>query len=193
MARAAGELVDGNGAARVVEAMGGRPMTLRRARSGDAALLFEWTNDPVVRASSFVTKPVEWEEHVRWFEARLASASSTLYVASDAAGQPLGLVRFERTEDGRAEIGVSVAATFRGQGRAAPLLRAGVSAYWRDVGPCPVDAYIRPTNEASLRAFRHAGFVDDGNAMVKGVEAVRTVRAPALPVEKGGANAHRNA
>ncbi len=57
------ELVDGCGAERVVSFLCGRPsIRLRRAGPGDARLLWEWANDPGVRAASFSSDPILWED-----------------------------------------------------------------------------------------------------------------------------------
>ena len=42
---------------------------LRLVDDKDMKLLFDWRNDEVVRKNSFSTEPIDWEEHVSWFNA----------------------------------------------------------------------------------------------------------------------------
>ncbi len=95
MARRGPQLVDGRGARRVVTRMRSHLIELRAVREDDARLLWEWVNDPVVRASAFNSEPIGWDTHVGWLAARLANPFAHLYLASDAEGTPLGQVRFE--------------------------------------------------------------------------------------------------
>jgi UDP-2,4-diacetamido-2,4,6-trideoxy-beta-L-altropyranose hydrolase len=156
-------LVDGHGARRVSAALLARGMELRLATRADAELLWRWANDPAVRRWSFSPDEIGWEEHVAWFETRLASADSVIYIAVDEAGGPLGQVRFDMTGH-RAEIGVSVAPTHRGQWRAAPLIRAAVDRVCEERSINTVVAQVKDENRASLQAFLAADFDSCGSS-----------------------------
>ncbi len=65
------ELVDGHGAARVVEAMALAGLRFRPVTEDDRQLLFRWANDPVVRRHSFNANAIAWEEHCAWFAAKI--------------------------------------------------------------------------------------------------------------------------
>ncbi len=83
------ELVDGDGASRVVSALreyGSRDsegLHLRRARADDIRILWEWANDSEVRAASFSSAPIPWETHVAWFTEKMAPARSLIFIAED--------------------------------------------------------------------------------------------------------------
>jgi RimJ/RimL family protein N-acetyltransferase len=149
-------------------------IVLRPVEADDCRLLWEWANDASVRATSFNPMPIPWQDHVTWFDRKVGDEACRLSIALDPAGTPVGQVRLEVT--GRsAVISISVAREHRGKGYSSAMIRRAcriaVTAGTVDL----VVALIRPDNEASRRAFRAAGFVDDGDDIVKGFPAVRMV------------------
>ena len=68
------ELVDGLGAARICRAMFDATLQLRPVTPRDARLLFDWVNEPRTRAMSFLSQPIEWDQHCNWLEERLRTA-----------------------------------------------------------------------------------------------------------------------
>ena len=137
-------------------------MRLRDARYEDARLLWEWRNDQVTRTGFRNTAPVAWEEHLAWLRAALDDQDIVLLVAEDQKG-PVGTIRFDRNGP-RSEVSVTIAPTRRGERRSRALIQRGTER----VGGT-VDAYVKPSNEASRRAFEAAGYrlIDggDGDAM----------------------------
>jgi UDP-2,4-diacetamido-2,4,6-trideoxy-beta-L-altropyranose hydrolase len=164
-------LVDGRGAGRVVEAMLAHPLTLRRAMPEDTRLLWEWVNDPAVRASAFSTDPVLWEGHQGWFSRRLADKDCVIFVGLDAGGVPIGQVRFEGAAE-TATVDVSVASDQRGKGYAPRLLRLAVATLFDDPRWQTVQAWIKPENLASRQSFERAGFHCQGEESVHGHPAI---------------------
>ena len=139
-------------------------IVLRRVYEGDKKLIFDWANDAETRRLSFDTRPIPWPVHEIWFEARLRSENTRIYVAQDELGNDVGPIRFEKEED-HALVGFSIGSSFRGKGMAAPLLAKGceaIFAEWNDIAF--VLAKVKRDNERSRRAFIKAGFeeVDAG-------------------------------
>ena len=165
LAKTASALVDGRGSRRVVTHMRSFDIVLRPAAAADAQLLFTWANDAAVRAASFDSAPIGWDEHLRWFDRRLQDPDSRLFIASDADGL-IGLFRVARQGD-RGEVGVSVAAERRGEGLASALIAAGSRALLTMEFVSTVDAYIKRENEASITAFSDAGYTFEGAADAK--------------------------
>ncbi len=149
--------VDGQGALRVAQILADPVLTLRPAVERDSRLLWEWRNDPVVRAASFSTDPIPWEDHCRWLSARLQHPDCRILIAEDAAGDPVGQVRLDREGD-RATISVSVASGRRTSGLGTALIRAAVNRAFVHEEVRLVEAWIRPENRASQAAFLKAGF-----------------------------------
>lgn len=157
-------LVDGLGARRVAEFM--CPSTtlgasLRHARLDDASLFFDWRNEPDARAQSFSQDPISWPSHRRWFEAKLGSGSTDIFVG-EIRGLPIGQVRldFERDE---CVLSYSVDAVVRGRGWGGWLVAEAM----KGVRPsrCRVmRADVREANTASRRVFRRLGWQEAENA-----------------------------
>jgi RimJ/RimL family protein N-acetyltransferase len=147
----------------VAAALRSRDVVLRPAGADDESLLLDWANDADVRASSFDSHVIAADTHHVWLARRLADAEVGLYVAEDDRG-PWGQIRFEPREQGTVELGFSIDATRRGEGLAAPLLRAGARRAFADLpGADRIVGRVRPENHRSARAFDAAGFlpVDD--------------------------------
>ena len=169
------ELVDGLGAARVVDAIEARlgaPFQLRRAAVDDARRYLDWANDPVVRANSLHPDPISWPDHLAWFTRKLADPQASLYVA-ELRGVPAAQVRFE--QDGEhAVISLSIASHARGKRLASALLRMATQRFFTDRAPSPppIEGIVQTGNQASRRAFLAAGFQEAAERLVHEVSCV---------------------
>ena len=132
-------------------------VTLRPIGPEDREILWRWSNDPEVRAQSFHSRPITWEEHCRWWDARGIDPHWYAWIGVNASAHPVGVVRFQ-VQGTRAEIGVNVAAEARGQGIGRLLIVQGCGALCRVLPITAVDAHIKLGNVASLAVFRSAGF-----------------------------------
>ena len=176
MGRRGRELVDGRGAKRVVACLRASGLQLRPATPDDAALLWEWANDPVVRQAAFSTGPIPWDDHVAWLTERLADPDSSIYLASSPDDKPVGVVRFQR-QGSTAEISVSVAQNRRGEGWGPVIVQAGVRRLFDEIAVVDaVTARVKPRNQASLTSFGDAAFAivgEGGDGANRWVELVR--------------------
>ena len=170
------QLVDGQGAARVVAAMAGHvspaDLRMRRVEQGDCRLLLDWANEHEVRRQSFRSEPIQWEDHQRWFQAKLQDERCFHFIGLDRQDHEVGMVRFDADGD-TADISVSVAREHRGGGMGAALIRAGVEAMAGAGEVARIHAYIKNENVASVRAFERAGFGDTEQVTIEGSGAVR--------------------
>ena len=148
---------DGRQAARLRRLFHGLHISLRPATAADCRQYFDWANDPAVRQQSYNSDPIPYEQHQRWFAAKLADPAETLYLLS-YDNQPLGQVRFS-TAGEEAVISYALAAPFRGRGLAAPMLERAIAqlaterpALRRLLG------YVKNSNEASGRVFAALDF-----------------------------------
>lgn len=157
LARTAQALVDGRGAPRVVRTLREKALRLRPATSDDVRLLFDWANDPEVRAASFDSREITWPEHERWFRARLASPLAVLLIAETAEQQAVGVARFQIADD-VATISISIDAAFRGGGYGRQLIEKSSRQMLDHPQVRSVRALIKAENAASTRAFLAAGF-----------------------------------
>jgi RimJ/RimL family protein N-acetyltransferase len=176
MSRRARELIDGKGARRVVAAMKSGNLHFRRAREKDCRRLWEWANDPVVRAASFSQSPIPWDEHRQWYAARMKDSKCLILIGENGDKSAIGQLRIDWRSDQEGEIDVSLAPEVRGRGYGSHLIDAGVRQVFATTGAERVHAFIRPDNQASIRAFEQANFTRLGEEKVKGQLAIHYVR-----------------
>ncbi len=182
MSEAGRQLVDGLGSERVRAALLGRELNLRMAGENDSRLLFKWADDPVARAASFHSAAISWDDHVRWFAERLQDTQSVIYIGENAAGEPVGVVRFQ-IKDENAVLSINVAPEFRGQGWGRDLIAFSTGSVVRTHAIRRIQAFVRPDNRASVRLFEAIGFRPAGRERVAGQDAL-------LFTWEGGAPAH---
>jgi UDP-2,4-diacetamido-2,4,6-trideoxy-beta-L-altropyranose hydrolase len=157
MSQLARELVDGLGRDRVRAALLDRELSLRPVRENDCRLLFEWADDPRTRTASFHSAVIPWEDHARWFAEQLQDPNSIIYIGENAAGEPVGLVRF-KIHGHSAVLSVNVAPNFRGEGWGRELIAFSTHALVRASSVRRIDAFVKPDNYASVRLFEASGF-----------------------------------
>jgi UDP-2,4-diacetamido-2,4,6-trideoxy-beta-L-altropyranose hydrolase len=163
MARAAAQVCDGRGVARVLDAAllpeSGveQGIRLRPATIDDAEQMFIWQTHPSTRRHSFTPEPPSWGEHLRWLCDRLADPRCLLRVVL-LGDQPVGSVRLNRRAvadcpDGY-EVSIAIAPECRrlGIGKAALILASEL------IPHLPLVARIKPENEASQRLFSMCGY-----------------------------------
>jgi RimJ/RimL family protein N-acetyltransferase len=163
MGQAAGELCDARGTGRVAAILQRLALVLEPAQASDATRLHEWRNHEATRRHSGDGGLIEWDAHLRWFDAVLRDPGRRIWIAS-LHGVPVGVVRLDtRQEPTGSTAVISVYrvpnGTVAGLGWGSALIAAGV-AHAREQWPglTRVDARISPDNEASLRAFAACGF-----------------------------------
>jgi UDP-2,4-diacetamido-2,4,6-trideoxy-beta-L-altropyranose hydrolase len=180
-------LVDGEGARRVAdhlrptpfesprgEGQGEGSLRVRAATAADSRLIWEWANDPVVRAQSFSPEPIPWNAHELWYDLKLGSASCLILVAEDENGIPLGQVRFDIDGD-EAELDYHLGPGARGKGWGASLVEAGVRALAEKKGILRINARVKLDNVPSLRTLAQAGFVDAARFDERGTRCVHFI------------------
>ncbi len=145
------------------------------ATSDQSELIWKWRNDPATRAASKNAEEISWDGHQRWYENVLSAPDRHLLIGVKDS-EPIGVVRFDllpamrgeapaQAKD-RWEISINMAPEARGRGYGIPLLLAGerwlaqhlYSSADRPAAHAELVAEIRPTNQASLMAFRRAGY-----------------------------------
>ena len=170
MSRTGQQLVDGQGASRVIRAMLERMIPVRDAVESDCEQVYEWANDEATRAASFDSGPIAWDSHQNWFKERLQNPNCLLLVCGNDRGQSLGLVRFDLAGD-EATISINLDPRMRGQGLAAFIIVRAVDELFKRYSILRVSAFIKPRNLRSARAFVRAGFSDVGPTNVRGHKA----------------------
>lgn len=172
MSAAAFAITDGAGASRVTRRMVEGHSTaqitsiaFRRAEDVDFGHLWLWRNDPETRNASRSSDPIAWRSHLEWLRSALADPGRQLLIA-EAAGNPVGMVRFDRAGDEPPmfEISINVAPEARGSGLGRTILAQACARAAQETGAKVLFASIREDNPPSRRIFEACGFVPHGSA-----------------------------
>ncbi|MBI5960296.1 MAG: UDP-2,4-diacetamido-2,4,6-trideoxy-beta-L-altropyranose hydrolase [Chloroflexi bacterium] len=166
MQRRGRELVDSLGSERVAGAMQLPYLHLRPARAADRLLVFQWANEPGVRAVSFSSEVISWDAHVIWFDKQLNDSRSLFFIAENGIGKPVGQVRFV-LDDHQATISISLDHTIRGRGFGRSLIALASQQVFENTPVTLIHAYIKQGNTASQRAFAGAGYRLQEPVMIK--------------------------
>lgn len=177
------ELVDGEGASRVVSDLRSGWFRLRRAQENDSRLFWEWANDSDVRAAAFSSTPIPWEEHECWFKNKMSDPDCCILVGEDGQGRAIGQFRVDWRSREEGEIDVSVSRESRGAGYGKALIEMGVSQSFAERGAARLHAFVKLENQASRRAFELAGFGSLGEEQVNGHAVIHYVRASQVRAE----------
>ena len=163
MARAAGNMVSGDGSLLICRRMRETQVRLSLASEGDMEQMWQWANAPEVRAVSLSSEPIDWSVHVSWFKARLADPGTLMLIGRSDCDVALGYVRFRR-EDNRLAVSVVVEASLRGLGVGESLIRMGCESAFAGYPECAViEATILRDNKPSVKAFELSGFSRKGS------------------------------
>lgn len=132
---------------------------LRRVKETDMKLLFDWRNNELVRKNSFCMDPVEWNEHVKWFNTTLVK-SSVLFFILICKEQEVGQIRIDLELDNTAIINYSIAEKYRGLGYGKQILHlAETEIYERFKNKYMLKALVKENNISSQVAFERLGYI----------------------------------
>tara|TARA_Y100000590_G_scaffold203436_1_gene230778 strand:+ start:17674 stop:18135 length:462 start_codon:yes stop_codon:yes gene_type:complete len=133
-----------------------RNYSLRKAESGDERLLFNWTNDPIVRSASFENKIIDFNSHQRWFKKKINDQNVLIFIF-EGKNIELGMVRFEKKKN-HILLNYSLASNARGKKLASIMLKMSVNKIRNSWKNLDIFAYTLPENIPSNRALLGAGF-----------------------------------
>lgn len=132
---------------------------LWRVKETDMKLLFDWRNNELVRKNSFCMDPVEWNEHVKWFNTTLVK-SSVLFFILICKEQEVGQIRIDLELDNTAIINYSIAEKYRGFGYGKQILHlAETELYERFKNKYMLKALVKENNISSQVAFERLGYI----------------------------------
>ena len=169
------KIIDGQGVHRTLAQMNSGNILLRPVRKEDCILLWEWANDPDVRAVSFSSQPIPWKEHVKWFNSRLSDPGCIFYISTDGKGRPVGQIRFDSKLD-EAVVSVSVDSEFRGKGYGNLMISLASEKVFDVSNITKIHAYVKNENHSSTRVFIKAGFRIAGTKEVGGYQSTHLVQ-----------------
>lgn len=131
---------------------------LRIATEEDMDLLFEWANEASVRANSFSTSMIPYEEHKSWYKRIMSRTDCRQYIYM-YGGQAVGQIRVSVSED-VAEVSYSICAGMRGMGHGKNMLQCLSRQMKCDYPQVQkLVAKVKPGNTASAKAFSDTGYI----------------------------------
>jgi RimJ/RimL family protein N-acetyltransferase len=151
-------LVDGWGCLRIGLIMSKDQVVMHRATAGDAELAFGWRNDESTRRYFRDPSPIEHGSHIEWWRTSLGRSDRIILMAR-VGKLAVGVVWFNLTTSGEAEVSVYLAPQFTGLGLGAKILVASSKWMREEVrGVRKILADVHPDNFKSAKAFQAAGF-----------------------------------
>jgi RimJ/RimL family protein N-acetyltransferase len=129
----------------------------RKASIRDARLFFNWANDPDVRSNSVNINSILWSNHLIWFESKLSSITSHLFVM-ELDSVPIGQVRFDKDNTNNYWIDFSIDKDNRGKGLGVVLIENGISELKKFDTNLNLYALVKENNIASSNTFKKMNF-----------------------------------
>lgn len=150
------QLIDLKIKTRLLSLLAQEQIKVRKASLEDMKLIYDWSNDPLVRSSSYTSEPIPFETHKAWFTKKITEQASLMHII-EYNGTPAGLVRYTINEED-AVIGINISSAFRGQKLGNSFLRQSTAAFFQEYSK-PILAHIKTSNIASVKSFEQAGFI----------------------------------
>jgi len=130
---------------------------LREADFKDAEIIYNLSNDKEVRKNSINRSPLDYENHKKWLQLKLADDNYKIYLFFIKKNF-IGQVKFDIKSDS-AIVGISLSENFRGKGYSTVILRIAIKKIFEIYGGViNIIALIREDNQASVKSFLKSGF-----------------------------------
>ena len=132
-------------------------INLTKAGITDINDIFEWRNHPDIRKNFFNQELLSWDEHEKWFMAKLKDPDAVVYMAYYKK-EKIGTIRFEANES-VIKTSVMLNPLFLGKGLGSKVIKLGVERFIMEKKPdMQIIAEIKKDNFTSIKAFTKAGF-----------------------------------
>lgn len=128
-------------------------LRIRGVKKEDSTVLFEWSNDPLVRINAFDSKKIDWDSHEKWFQNKLLDNNCKIFIFENKQGHPVGQVRLDYL-DKKWLIDYSIDQFFRGLGLGKKIISKAINMI--DKGTFM--AMVKHKNQASIKTFLNSGF-----------------------------------
>ena len=161
-------LFDGKSRGRFLSLIDRLSMSFRKTNKNDVTLLYKWSNDAVVRSNSYEQSKISFADHSQWFIRKLSDGNALIVIAM-INGKEAGVIRYEFDNEST-KVGVSIDPSFRGRNLASTMLRQSAIKYAETIH-FPIIAFVKVGNDASVKAFKSAGYKFYQNEVVKGANS----------------------
>lgn len=134
-------------------------LSFRKSNLQDVKLYYQWVNDKEVRKNAFNQSSVSWIDHKSWFENKLRSDNTHLFVLEHNSN-PVGQIRFDMNDEGTWEIDYSIDVQYRGSGYGKMILQKGVDSLNTLLDNPKILAKVKSDNQPSKKVFLSIGFIE---------------------------------
>jgi RimJ/RimL family protein N-acetyltransferase len=140
-------------------------INLTKAKITDIKDIFEWRNHPDIRKNFFNQELLSWNDHEKWFVAKLKDPDAAVYMAYYRK-EKIGTIRFENKE-GVTKTSVMLNPLFMGKGLGSHVIKQGVERFIMEKKPVmQIIAEIKKDNITSIKAFQKADFKRSGTTYI---------------------------
>lgn len=130
---------------------------LRKCGVEDCDLLYNWSNDRVVRQNSFNISPIPYSEHVNWFNKSLEYKTREIFICM-MDSIPVAMVRID-IEESEAIISYLVDENHRGKGLGTQVLKLLYDIVVNEYKHIEkLIGLVKKENVASCKAFKKLGY-----------------------------------
>ena len=150
-------------------------MILRKAHIGDIEFLFSLRNEEAVRLASFISDPIDFGVHQKWFEKKNTDDNCAMFIA-EIDSVSVGQVRFDIVDEKIAEVSIAISESFRGMGHGAGILKESSLLFFENFHDVQlISAFIKMDNYASIKSFSRAGYCYCEDIIKQGNTCVRMI------------------
>ncbi|MCX5679375.1 MAG: GNAT family N-acetyltransferase [Candidatus Omnitrophica bacterium] len=139
----------------------------RPAALEDCRKIFDWRNNPAARDNSLSSEPVSWQDHERWFKAKVFDPKTLFYVLLAENEKPVGQIRID-LDGSEGIISITVAPEARGRGYGDKGLKAVVDHIFQEKRLSRLVALVKEDNVSSQKIFSNNSFIPNGKRLVGG-------------------------
>lgn len=127
--------------------------------------VFDIANDPEVRKHSIHSDPIDWAVHQQWYARALENKKMYFWLVRDLVGRIAGYVRYEWEEQSQAWVcSIAISSKVRSAGLGTWALQKSLKMLRRHQSQ-QILAWIKTTNQRSMKAFCNAGFIPHGECV----------------------------
>jgi RimJ/RimL family protein N-acetyltransferase len=116
-------------------------------------MLYDWVNDISVRANSLNTEKISITEHFAWFNSKINSENTKIFILTDYYKSYIGQIRVDKVDE-YFEIDYSISNLYRGRGFGNKIVQLLLN----ELGCVNFLAKVKRENIASKKIFINNGF-----------------------------------
>lgn len=135
----------------------GDGINFRFGEEKDCLNIYQWRNEPNVRAISFNSDEISFEDHQKWFNNMINDPKRTLFIVMNEDNKDIGNIRFDRDGD-HALVNIIIGGEHIRKGYGTEAICKATKLYMQNSEANYVIAEIKKDNIASVKSFSKAGY-----------------------------------